>query len=132
MSCLGPSTDTHRGQSHQMGHSKERGRVERRHHESPRRCAGDNGTAMVEMAFVLVPLCMLLFGILIYGYLMSFRQNMVQAAAEGARAGAVAAQSSNIATDARAAAEQSISGFHSCDNGLTCEVVGPTPCPNAP
>jgi len=41
------------------------------------------------MAFIITPLCMLLFGIVIYGYLMSFRQNMTQAATEGARAGAV-------------------------------------------
>lgn len=42
------------------------------------------------MAFIITPLCMLLFGIVVYGYLMSFRQNMTQAGAEGARAGAVA------------------------------------------
>ena len=84
------------------------------------------------MAFVITPLCLLLFGIVVFGYLMSFRQNMVQAAAEGARAGAVAAQSSDIETDARNAAEQSISGFHNCEGGLTCDVSGPTPCPNAP
>jgi Flp pilus assembly protein TadG len=38
----------------------------------------------------MAPLCLLLFGIIVYGYLMSFRQNMTQAAAEGARAGAIA------------------------------------------
>jgi len=104
--------------------------LERPQAESPKRFRGDAGTALVEMAFIITPLCMLLFGIVIYGYLMSFRQNLTQAAAEGARAGAVAVYS-NAQSDARAAAEQSISGFHQCNDGLTCDVaVGA--CPNAP
>ena len=64
--------------------------MEARREGSPRRCEGDAGTALVELAFILAPLCLLLFGIVVYGYLMSFRQNMTQAAAEGARAGAMA------------------------------------------
>ena len=80
------------------------------------------------MALVGSLLVLLLFGIVVFGYLMSFRQNMTQAAAEGARAGAVAA-SANIQTDASAAAQQSISGFHACDGGLSCDVVQ-GPCPN--
>ena len=107
--------------------------MERRHSVWSKRCSGDTGTALVEMAFVIGPLCLLLFGIIVFGYLMSFRQNLVQAAAEGARAGAVAAQSTDIQADATAAAEQSISGFHACGNGLTCDVSVPsTGCPNAP
>jgi Flp pilus assembly protein TadG len=86
--------------------------------------------AVVEMAMVGSLLGLLLFGILIFGYLMSFRQNMVQAAAEGARAGATAVQG-NAAADGRAAAEQSISGFHACNGGLTCDVTQGA-CPNAP
>ena len=57
---------------------------------SPKRFQGDAGTSLVELALIITPLCLLLFGIVIYGYLMSFRQNMTQAAAEGARAGAIA------------------------------------------
>ncbi|MGQ0616437.1 MAG: TadE/TadG family type IV pilus assembly protein [Acidimicrobiia bacterium] len=45
---------------------------------------------MVEMALVAIFLMFLLFGIVMFGFLMSFRQNLTQAAAEGARAGAVA------------------------------------------
>src|SRR5690349_23552436 len=95
-----------------MGLSKELVRVERPHQQSPKRCTGDDGTALVEMAFVIVPLCMLLFGIIVYGYLMSFRQNMTQAAAEGARAGAVASsgQASTKANEATNDALQSSGG----------------------
>ena len=86
--------------------------------------------AVVEMALVGTVLVFLLFGILVFGYLMSFRQNMTAAASEGARAGAVAA-SGQATTDAHAAAEQSISGFHSCSDGLTC-AVEQIVCPSAP
>ena len=83
------------------------------------------------MAFVGSLLVFLLFGIVVFGYLMAFRQNLTQAAAEGARAGAVAASSSAVTTDAQSAAEQSISGFHACNNGLTCTAVKGA-CPSAP
>src|SRR3954471_22242163 len=128
MLCVTSSADTHREKSLHMGHPRESGRVERRHQESPRRCSGDDGTALVEMAFVIVPLCMLVFGIIVYGYLMSFRQNMTQAAAEGARAGALAPTSAGDvtaiaqATDATSHALQSFG--EDCGNGRTnCTVV---------
>jgi Flp pilus assembly protein TadG len=73
-----------------MGRTKEFDRVQGRRQGPPRRCEGDAGTALVELALLIAPLCLLLFGIIVYGYLMSFRQNMTQAAAEGARAAAVA------------------------------------------
>ncbi|WP_435744657.1 TadE/TadG family type IV pilus assembly protein [Nocardioides sp. SYSU DS0663] len=50
----------------------------------------DRGAAAVEFAFVAPILIMLLFGIISYGYLLSFRQSISQAAAEGARAAATA------------------------------------------
>jgi Flp pilus assembly protein TadG len=83
------------------------------------------------MAFVGVLLVLLLMGIMAFGYLMSFRQNMVQAATEGARAGAVAAAGTAPA-EATAAAEQAVAGFgKDCDGeGLSC-VVTVGPCPNA-
>ena len=87
--------------------------------------------AVVEMALVGIILVFLLFGILIFGYLMSFRQNMVQAAAEGARAGAVAA-SGSAPGDAQSAAQQSIGGFHSCDGTALSCVAAVGTCPNAP
>jgi Flp pilus assembly protein TadG len=83
------------------------------------------------MAMIIVPLCMLLFGIVVYGYLMSFRQNMTQAAAEGARAGAIAPADPtpnthvfaiNEATNATSKALQSFG--EDCGNGRTfCSVV---------
>ena len=96
-----------------------------------RRADGDGGAAVVEMAFVGVLLVLLLMGIMAFGYLMSFRQNMVQAATEGARAGAVAA-ADKVPGDARDAATQAVSGFgKDCDkDGLTCDVVV-GPCVNA-
>jgi Flp pilus assembly protein TadG len=91
------------------------------------------------MAFVLVPLSMMLFGIIVYGYLMSFRQNMTQAAAEGARAGAVAPRDNDPLThvyaynQALAATEQALGSFdESCTNGrMTCEITFPV-CPDSP
>jgi hypothetical protein len=55
-----------------------------------RRGRGDEGAALVEFAFVGVLLFTLVFGIISFGLLLSFKQDMTRAAAEGARAGAVA------------------------------------------
>ena len=95
------------------------------------RTSGDEGAAIVEMAFVGVLLVLLLMGILAFGYLMSFRQNLVQAATEGARAGAVAVEG-NAQPDATNAAEQAVVGFDKgcTDDGMTC-VVTVGQCPNA-
>ena len=104
------------------------------------------------MAFIITPLCMLLFGIVVYGYLMSFRQNMTQAAAEGARAGAIAPPDAdpdthvyalNQATDATNKAlgsfgqgcgttvSSSDSSEVSSDGKSTCSVnVGACPAPS--
>ena len=46
----------------------------------------DDGAAMVEFAFVGVLLVVLLFGIINMGVLLSFKQNLTQAASESARA----------------------------------------------
>jgi Flp pilus assembly protein TadG len=94
------------------------------------------------MAFLMAPLCLLLFGIVVYGYLMSFRQNMTQAAAEGARAGAVATADAPTYTNtiaiAKAATNKALGSFgEACDNGrTTCTVVvnasvNGTSCPSA-
>lgn len=55
-------------------------------HATGRRQQGDRGAAMVEFAFVGVLLVVLLLGIVVMGFLLSFKQNITQAAAEGARA----------------------------------------------
>jgi Flp pilus assembly protein TadG len=88
------------------------------------------------MAFLIAPLCLLLFGIIVYGYLMSFRQNMTQAAAEGARAGAVAPSDTNYVTAkawAKEATNKALGSFNqACDtNGMTCAFVVSTPCPSS-
>lgn len=49
----------------------------------------DDGAAAVEFALVVVPLLYIVFGVISYGYMLSFRQSISQAAAEGARAAAV-------------------------------------------
>lgn len=72
-----------------------------------RRLAGDEAAAMVEMALVAIFLMFLLFGIVMFGFLMSFRQNLTQAAAEGARAAAVAQFDPAFAT-ARAAGDAGV------------------------
>jgi Flp pilus assembly protein TadG len=131
MSRLGPTADTHPTAIPHLGRTKELGRLQRRRQESPRRCTGEAGTALVELALLITPLVLLLFGIIIYGYLMSFRQNMTSAAAEGARAGAIAPPDSspdshvtafNQATIATSKALQSFG--EDCNNGrTTCDVV---------
>jgi Flp pilus assembly protein TadG len=82
---------------------------------------------MVEFSLVLILLAVFIFGIISYGYLMSFRQNMTQAAAEGARAAAVAASGSET-SDANLAVTNAIKSSWGRDcglNGLTCSVSGP-------
>lgn len=95
----------------------------------PQRSRGDGGAAIVEMAAVGILLVFLLFGIVSFGFLMSFRQNMTQAAAEGARAGAVAQGSQTDA--ARDAAQQALGEFgKNCSGGMTCATTV-IPCPQA-
>lgn len=50
----------------------------------------ENGAAAVEFALIAPILFALLFGIIAFGYMLSFRQGISQSAAEGARAAAVA------------------------------------------
>ncbi|HKN38636.1 MAG TPA: TadE/TadG family type IV pilus assembly protein [Acidimicrobiia bacterium] len=54
----------------------------------------ERGTAVVEFAIASVVLLVLLFGIISYGYMLSFKQGLTQAAAEGARAAAVVSNAS--------------------------------------
>jgi Flp pilus assembly protein TadG len=73
---------------------------------------------VVEFAIASVLLLVLLFGIIEYGYILSFKQGLTQAAAEGARAGAVGGDSAAIA----AAVNKAVGAFNqSCNTGgLTC------------
>jgi Flp pilus assembly protein TadG len=60
---------------------------------SSRRASGrpsrDRGAAMVEFALILPIFVALVFGIISYGYMLSYRQAVSQAASEGARAAAI-------------------------------------------
>lgn len=53
------------------------------------RGASERGAAAVEFAFIAPFLLILIFGVIAYGYMLSYRQAMSQAAAEGGRAAAV-------------------------------------------
>ncbi|WP_205474230.1 TadE family protein [Nocardioides sp. SYSU D00038] len=50
----------------------------------------DGGAAAVEFALIVPVLLLLTFGLINYGYMLSYRQGLSQGAAEGARAAAVA------------------------------------------
>ena len=54
-----------------------------------RRRLPERGAAAVEFALVVIPLLYLVFGVISYGYMLSFRQSISQATAEGARSAAV-------------------------------------------
>ena len=83
----------------------------RRHHD-------ERGATLVEFAIASVVLLVLLFGIIEFGYVLSFKQGLTQAAAEGARVGAVGGTSAAIAD----AVDKAVAGFDQTCNtgGLTC------------
>jgi len=75
----------------------------------------ENGAAAVEFALISPILFALLFGIIGYGYMLSFRQGISQGAAEGARAAAVEFNSANQSTAALAALNRSLGAY-----GVSC------------
>jgi Flp pilus assembly protein TadG len=83
-----------------------------------RRGRGEGGAALVEFAISVGLLLTLLFGIISYGYVLSFKQGLTQATAEGARAGAV-----GTTTDAVNAVTRSLGAFNkTCSSpGVTCQ-----------
>jgi Flp pilus assembly protein TadG len=104
------------------------------------RTRGDDGAALVEFSLVMVLLFTLIFGIISFGLILSFKQDMTRAASEGARAGAVAFPASNAETDAENALDEAIQDFGGsswsgtgCEvnprEGLTCQ-VSVVPCVN--
>ncbi|MEO7427928.1 MAG: TadE/TadG family type IV pilus assembly protein [Acidimicrobiales bacterium] len=87
-----------------------------------RRCRDDAGTAILEFTLVAVLLLTIVFGIINFGLILSFKQDMTRAAAEGARAAAVAYPASTAVATATTATQQAVQGFNkSCNSGgLTC------------
>ncbi|ALX05631.1 MULTISPECIES: TadE/TadG family type IV pilus assembly protein [Aeromicrobium] len=80
----------------------------------------EDGAAAVEFALVLPIFVALLFGIISYGWMLSYRQGISQAAAEGARVLAVAPSGSTTSlSDARAAVNRSLGSY-----GVTCTSAG--------
>lgn len=78
----------------------------------------DRGAAMVEFALVLPIFLALVFGVISFGYMLSFRQAISQAAAEGARAAAITPPGVTDAirtSKATAAINDALSGY-----GITC------------
>src|SRR4051794_7373711 len=95
------------------------------------RLRGDGGAALVEMSIAGILLVFLLLGIVMFGFLMSFKQNMTQAAAEGVRAGAV---SDDPVPDGTSASDQAIRAFldNGCSaTGMRCDITTLS-CPSQP
>jgi len=96
----------------------------------------EGGAAAVEFALVVPFLVLLVFGIISYGYMLSFRQAMSQGAAEGARAAAVAPASysdADVRTAALNAVNEALGNYGvSCDgtnlrlNGASAGTCGVT------
>lgn len=80
-----------------------------RTNRQPRR-RDQRGAAVVEFSIASVLLLVLLFGIISYGYVLSFKQGLTQAAAEGARAAAVVSLS-EAADTAALAVEPALKAF---------------------
>lgn len=93
---------------------------------------GERGAAMVELALVIVPLAVLLFGIIWFGVLLSFKQAVTQAAAEGARAAvpySYTSQQSDAVTAATGAASGPLGAWsRKCSSPGTSCTATPEPC----
>lgn len=93
------------------------------------RLRDDRGAAAVEFALVVIPLLTLVLGVLGYGFMLSFRQSVSQAAAEGARAAAVAPPTADRQAVAFAAIEAAMSKkCNATGTYLTCAVSTPSGC----
>ncbi len=110
-----------------------------------RRRSDERGAAMVEFALILPIFVALVFGIISYGYMLSYRQGLSQAATEGARAAAIVPSGLDVAaktTRALTALNQSLDAYGvSCaagnpgilsrgtENSGTCTILPSTACP---
>lgn len=99
--------------------------VNPRGERAPAGRGGDAGTAILEFTFVAVLLLTIVFGIINFGLILSFKQDVTRAAAEGARAGAVAFPATDAWTDANTATNEAVDSFdRTCGggDGMTCYV----------
>lgn len=104
--------------------------IERGTRAAPRRLGDDCGAALVEFTIIAGLLLLLVFGIINFGLILSFKQDVTRAAAEGARAGAIALPSSTYGTNdprrlaAQQATEEAVQGFDkTCGvDGMDCRV----------
>lgn len=86
-----------------------------------RRRHDERGAAVVEFSIASMLLLVLLFGIISYGVVLSFKQGLTQAAAEGARAAAVVSLSQAPATAADAVKPALKAFDKDCTSaGMTC------------
>lgn len=93
------------------------------------------GSSLVELSITITMLLVLLFGIITYGVLLSFKSGMTQAAAQGARAAAVVSWTS-AASVAQTATADSLPPFgKNCNaadgDGLSC-TWNVSPCTQTP
>lgn len=97
-----------------------------------RRMRGSRGAAAVEFALIVPILIVLVFGIISYGLMLSFRQSVSQAAAEGIRAAVVTpnASADQRQTIAFAAVKDAMGVDCNKPTGyLHCETSTPADCP---
>lgn len=109
------------------------------HRTDTRRLRGDGGVAMVEFAFVMILLFMLIFGIIQFGYLFAFKNSMTQAVNDGARQAVVVSDDTSTPDDERELAardgldtetgafDKSCTDVPDSSDGLTC-TVSIAPC----
>jgi Flp pilus assembly protein TadG len=95
------------------------------------------GAVLVEMALVVTFLCLVVFGIISFGLLLGYRQNLTQAATEAARAASVQQDPDAQRTAALAAATSALGELdHTCgttpEAALTCTVSAIFACPSDP
>ncbi|GAB2450121.1 hypothetical protein GCM10027062_34170 [Nocardioides hungaricus] len=97
----------------------------------------ERGAAAVEFALVVPLLLLILFGIISYGLMLSLRQGLSQAAAEGARAAAVTLVDAQKNAAAVAAIDDALPYGVTCEGGSlvrdgnavgACTVSAPTRC----
>lgn len=93
----------------------------------------DDGAAALEFALILPILMALLMGIISYGWMMSFRQAMSQAAAEGARHAAVSPTGTDAEkqSDALLRVNDALESYGTkCGDGATTCPTEIKPCEN--